>query len=780
MLRASIVRQAIVVAAVGCWWAGAGALPETRLNAGSPSSASARPVGGPQQSAGAAPTIPPSPQRALLNRYCVSCHNERSQAAGLMLDKLDVDHVSAAPETWEKVVVKLRSGAMPPPGVPRPDTVAYASFTSWLETALDDAAAASPNAGRPAVHRLNRAEYTNAIRDLLEVEIDARSLLPVDDSSYGFDNIADVLSVSPTLLDRYLAAAQKISRVAIGDPAVRPFFETYHTSNFASQEDRISDDLPFGSRGGLSIRHHFPVDGEYVLKVSLRRNEDNCCAAVLGLDHRNQLEVRVDGTRVELFSVGGVPIPDDTKADEGLVVRFRVKAGTRQVGVAFVKRTAALTEGVGPERLPMKNHGAHTRANLTITPGVDHITIEGPYDTAGVGDTRSRRRIFVCRPTGGQDDAPCAKTILSTIARRAYRRPVTDQDVRALLGFFQAGRKDGGFEAGIELALRSILVDPEFLFRIDKDPAHVAPGTAYRISDFELASRLSFFLWSSIPDDDLLDAAGRGTLANPVVLEQQVRRMLADTRASALVSNFAGQWLHLRDLRVVKPDAYLFPDFDDSLREGFQRETELFVESQVREDRSVVDLLTANYSFLNNRLARHYQVPGVYGSHFRRVNFDEHSVRGGLLAHGSVLTVTSYPDRTSPTQRGKWLLENVLGLPPPPPPPDVPSLEERGKETKPLAMRERMEQHRTNPICASCHRQMDPLGFALENFDAIGRWRTTADGTTPLDVSGALPDGTRFTGPVELRNLLTSRRQEFVFTVTEKLFTYALGSGLQH
>jgi mono/diheme cytochrome c family protein len=728
-----------------------------------------------------------SPQRALLAQYCVSCHNERLKTAGLMLDKLDPERVGDAPAVWEKVVGKLRSRAMPPAGMPRPDEATFDAFASWLETALDRAAAITPNPGRSAaVHRLNRSEYTHAIRDLLSVEIDSASLLPGDDSGYGFDNIADVLSLSPALLDRYMLAAGKISRLAIGDPSIRPFVQTYRLSPTLLQEDRMSEDLPFGSRGGIAVRHLFPVDGEYLFKIVLQRFYGD---GIRGLGERNQIEVRVDRARIKRFTVGADgprtpwmaianPTPYERTADEDLEVRVPVKAGRRLVAVTFVKKNS-VTEGVLEPRLGVRPFEFTNDKDAEM--GVDSVGISGPYNAKTPGDTSSRRQIFVCYPTGLQDEEPCAKRILYTLARRAYRRPVADNDVETLLGFYRAGRAKGSFEAGIQLALRAVLVDPDFLFRVERDPVNVPARTAYRVSDVELASRLSFFLWASIPDDQLLDLAARGKLKDPTVLEQQVRRMLGDTRSNALTSNFVGQWLHVRNMREVAPDPDAFPTFDENLREAFLNETELFVESQRREDRSVVDLLSANYTFVNERLARHYGIPNIYGNRFRRVTFPENTPRGGLLGHGSILTVTSYAHRTAPTLRGKWVLENLLGAPPPPPPANVPSLEENAKGSgKLLSVRERLEQHRRNPACASCHARMDPLGFALENFDAIGEWRATTEANTTIDASGALPGGVTFEGSAGLRDILLQRRDEFARGMTEKLLTYALGRGLEY
>ncbi len=735
-------------------------------------------------------TASPDP-RALLDQYCVTCHNERLATAGLLLDESDVEHVGAGADTWEKVVRKLRSGAMPPPGRRRPDQPTLDAFVTWLETELDREAAAYPNPGRPADHRLNQFEYGNAVRDLLALEIDAASLLPVDESDHGFDNIAAVLSMSPTLLERYMFAARKISRLAIGDPAMGPVIETFNISRGLRQDERMSEDLPFATRGGTLIRHYFPLDGEYVVKIRLGRNFTN--SQIRAIRTREQIDVLLDGARITRFNIGGECVesedpkcggtgiyrtsPYQLTADDALEVRFSATAGMHSLGVAFVKKSA-LTEGPAPTLLPPR----HTSSTYTAPRmDIDYVRLEGPYNATGPGDTASRRRIFVCQPTGTTESAeePCAKRIMETLARRAYRRPVTESDVETLLRFYRIGRREGTFEQGIQEALARLLVSPHFLFRIERDPANIQADAVYRISDLELASRLSFFLWSSIPDDELLEVAARGALSDPDILDVQVRRMLADRRATALVTNFGGQWLHIRNLKAVDPDARAFPEFDDNLRDAFQRETELFLESQMREDRPLEELLTANYTFVNERLARFYGIRNVYGTHFRRALLNDPR-RAGLLGHGSILTVTSYATRTSPVVRGKYLLDNILGAPPPPPPPNVPPLVETGEGGQPLAsMRERMEQHRANPVCASCHTRMDPLGFALENFNAIGKWRTM-DGTSPIDASGVLPDGTTFAGPTEFRQALLLRRDEFVRTFTEKLLTYALGRAVQY
>ncbi|MGH9784204.1 MAG: DUF1592 domain-containing protein [Terriglobia bacterium] len=720
---------------------------------------------------------PPSPYSAVLERYCIVCHNEQLKTANLILNKVDSGNPSAAAEVWEKVIRKLRTRAMPPAGMPRPDAATYNSFASYLETALDRAAATHPNPGQPVVHRLNRAEYTNAARDLLAIDVNGDALLPPDDSGYGFDNIADVLSVSPMLLERYMAAAWKISRLAVGAPFSRPAVETYDVSRFLKQDDRMSEELPFGSRGGVAVRHFFPLDGEYLIQVRLQRDPGGF--TILGLSRPHQFEIRLDDARLQQFTVGGqekskpglgtVEDEYELTADKEMQVRLAVQAGTRLIGVNFLKETWEPEDVIQPR---LENRAADS-------PAVASVIVTGPYDAQGPGDTPSRRKIFVCRPAGSRQEDPCARKILAALARNAYRRPATERDVEALFRLYKAGRAEGGFEAGIERAVQGVLVAGEFLFRVEHDAPSATPGAAYRISDLELASRLAFFLWSSIPDNELLSLAERGRLRDPATLERQVRRMLADPRSKALVSNFAGQWLFLRNMRLVMPDASEFPEFDDNLRDAFQQETELLFESMLREDRSVMDLLNADYTFLNERLARHYGIPNVYGSHFRRVQLTDEN-RRGLLGQGSILTVTSYANRTAPTIRGKWLLANILGSPPPPPPPDVPSLKEDG-EVKALTMRQRMEQHRRNPVCATCHSRMDPLGFALENFDAVGKWRNTV-GTdnAPIDASGTLPDGTKFDGPAELRKVLLSKREEFVTTATEKLLTYALGRGVEY
>ena len=724
-------------------------------------------------------------QGTLLAQYCITCHNQELNTAGLTLDTMDVANVSGDVEAWEKVVRKLRARVMPPPGRPRPDEQSYDSLVSYLETSLDHASAGKPDPGRvDAFRRLNRTEYRNAIRDLLALEVDVTSLLPGDDVSQGFDNTS-LGGLSPTLLDRYLAAARKISRLAVGAPRPSLVVGDIITVPVGfTQEDHV-DGLPFGTRGGTVLHYTFPLDAEYEFQIRLGRTRSG--ARIAGLTESHELEVTVDGERVKVFTVipdegsgpygGGLNIEE--QADARLNVRAPVKAGAREIGVAFLKRPSALIETT---RQPFERPHAADYGDQRSQPVVYSVAIVGPYAARGAGDTPSRRRIFVCRPAGPADEVSCAKTILSTLARRAYRRPVTDAEVGVLLTFYNQGRAEGEFEAGIEMALRRLIMSPAFLFRIERDPANLAAQAAYRISELELASRLSFFLWSSIPDDELLDAAIQGQLRKPGVLERQVRRMLADERSQALVSNFAGQWLYLRNLPAITPDQRVYPDFDVNLQQAFRRETELFFESIVREERSVLELLTANYTFVNERLAKHYGIPNVYGSRFRRITLGEDRVRGGLLGQGSLLLVTSYPNRTSPVIRGKWILENILGTPPPPPPANVPPLPEAdGIVGKVLSMRERMVQHRRNPVCARCHQVMDPVGLSLEKFDAVGRWRARTGTNHPIiDTSGSLPDGTKFEGAAGLRQALVSRPDLFVTTLAEKLLTYGLGRGVEY
>jgi len=706
-------------------------------------------------------------QKAVLDRYCVTCHNDRLKTADLSLENIDLGHVPAGAPTWEKVVRKLRTGAMPPAGRPRPDKDAYSSMVNWLEGELDRDASAHPNPGRTeSLHRLNRAEFQNAVRDLLALDIDVAALLPADDMSYGFDNMAGVLKITPSLLERYLTAARQISRVAVGNPKLPPTAETFRLKADLFQ-DAGFDELPIGTRGGTAIHYHFPLDGQYKIAVE----------PLGGGADSHELEISVDGARVKVFTLGarrgqGGGQGYDSEG-EALEVRVPVKAGPRVVGVTFVRKTSALVEGV---REPFMV--THAEGDNRSQPAVGAVTITGPFEATGVSDTPSRERIFVCRPATRAAEAGCARQIVSGLARRAYRRPVSDSEIQVLLTFYNDGRAKDGFEGGIEAALRRLLVSPEFLFRVEADPQSVSSGSAYRLSDLELASRLSFFLWSSIPDDQLLDLATNGALRKPGVLEQQVKRMLSDPRAESLSKNFAGQWLYLRTIEGSTPDLYLFPNFSENLRRDFRKETELFFQSILSENRSVLDLITADYTFVNERLARHYGFPNVYGSHFRRVTIADEN-RRGLLGQGSILTVTSLADRTTVVGRGKWILENLLAAPPPPPPPNVPPLGENKGTGKVLSLRERMEQHRANPVCASCHARMDPLGFALENFDATGQWRAQENGKS-VDSSAVLPDGTKFSGPAGLRNMLLSQPDALVTAVTEKLMLYGLGRGLEY
>jgi hypothetical protein len=725
-------------------------------------------LAGPQQESGDVPAASSPSSRTAIEQYCIACHNDSVKTAGLSLAKVNSENPGENPEEWEKVVRKLRARQMPPIGLPRPDEGTYKAVISSIEASLDRAAAAHPNPGRSdTFRRLNRTEYHNAIRDLLAVEADVAALLPNDESSHGFDNIT-VGDLSPTLLDRYIGAAEKISRLAVGRPSRSPGGQTIRTPADLTQEEHI-EGLPVGTRGGVVFPYTFPLNGEYEFTIRLTRdrNED-----IEGLRGPHQIELLVDDKRVELFTVEPPRGENPPAADGHLKIRAQIEAGPHQIGAAFLKKPSLLLE---TERQPYQAHFNYYR-HPRIQPAVYSVSIVGPYEAVGPGDTPSRERIFICRPQQASEEEGCAKRIVETLARRAYRRPVNDDDIARPLEFYREARAKQGFEAGIEMALRSVLVSPEFLFRVEKDPAGLASNTAYRVSDLELASRLSFFLWSSIPDDELLDTAIRGELRKPAVVEKQVRRMLADERAHSLVTNFAEQWLYLRNLDSITPDMRLFPDFDDNLRRAFRQETELFFESIVREDRSVLDLLRADYTFVNERLAKHYGIPNVYGSRFRRITLDKNSHRGGLLRQGSILTVTSYATRTSPVIRGKWVLENLVGSPPPPPPVAPPALEKTiGKG---LSVRERLAQHRADPACASCHRIMDPVGFSLENYDAVGRWRSSEEGK-PVDASGGFPDGSEFEGVAGLEQALLRRPELFTGVMTEKLLTYALGRGVE-
>jgi len=731
----------------------------------------------------------PTDARTVLNTYCVGCHNTRTRTGNLALDEADADHIGAAPDLWERVARKLRTREMPPAGVRHPDEDTYHMLIASIEGALDAEADAKPRPGRVPVHRLNRTEYTNAIRDLLALDIDGRQLIADEPDGHGFDNAASVLTASPVLIESYLSAAATVSRLAVGRSAAA-VVDTFKIPTATVQDDRSDERQPFGSRGGVSVRYQFPVDGTYTIKVVLKRQ---LYRYLIGMGEAHQIDLRLDGALLKRFTIGGegrgMTAPESFAgntqgdpgwevymhtADDGLEVRLPVKAGARDVSVSFLRQHV---EPEGVFQPPQRGFARTTNEQYFGEPAVDSLVVGGPYDASKAHDSPSRRRIFACRPATRAAEEPCARRILSALAGRAYRRPATGAEVQTLLTFYRAGRKDGDFDLGIERGLRRLLSAPAFLFRVERESSAAVAGKPYPIGPIDLASRLSFFLWSSIPDDELLDAAIGGTLTTPAVLERQVARMLRDERSRALADNFAFQWLQLGRLSGVVPDVDEFPDFDENLREAMQQETRLFVASQIRENRSVIDLVGANYSFLNERLARHYHVPNVYGSRFRRVEFAD-GVRGGLLGQASILTATSYPNRTSPVLRGRWLLETLLGSPPPPPPPDVPLLKENGTDGERHTVRERLEAHRKNPSCAICHVRMDPLGFSLENFDALGQWRATSDGA-PVDASAALPDGSRFDGVVGLRTLLVAHRDDFVRTFTERLLSYAIGRGIE-
>jgi mono/diheme cytochrome c family protein len=719
----------------------------------------------------------PSTLPALVDEYCLECHDNDKQRAGLSLEGRAIKDVARHPEVWEKVLRKLRARQMPPASKPRPSDRAYDALVAELEATLDRAALAKPNPGRTAaIRRLTRTEYQNAIRDLLDLHVDVATLLPQDESSYGFDNVT-VGDLSPTLLDRYVSAASRISRIAVGRPERSPGGETIRTRPDLTQEDHI-DGLPIGTRGGALIPYTFPMDGEYEIAIRLTRDRDEL---VEGLSEPHEIELLIDRERVRLFTVtppqaaaaNGGP-STHAAVDRHLTARLPIAAGPHAIGVTFLKKPSLLLEGARQPYRARFNSYRHPR----VQPAVYSVSIVGPHSPAGGGNTPSRRRIFVSTPANAADEDRAARQILTSLMRRAYRRPVAEADLRGPLALYGETRASEGFEAGIEMALSAVLVSPEFLFRVEREPAGLAPGTPYRITDLELASRLSFFLWSSVPDDELLDVAAAGKLKDPAILERQVKRMLADDRAKALVTNFAAQWLHLRSLDAITPDMRLFPDFDDNLRQAFRQETLLFFESILREDRSVLDLIRSDYTFVNERLARHYGIPNVYGSRFRRVALGADRERGGLLRQASILTVTSYATRTSPVVRGKWILDNLLGLPPPPPPADVPALKDNTVDGS-LAVRSRLAEHRKNPTCAACHNLMDPVGLSLEKFDAVGR-RRSAEAGIPIDASGGLPDGSRFTDVDGLEQALLKRPEVFAGTVTEKLLTYALGRGVEH
>jgi mono/diheme cytochrome c family protein len=720
----------------------------------------------------AAPAVSPdSTYRRTVDRYCVTCHNQKLKTAGVILDATDVGNPGAGAEVWEKVVRKLRTGTMPPPNMPQPSADERGALVSWLETSLDRAAAARPNPGRTeTLRRLNRTEYQNAIRDLLLLDVDAAALLPPDESGHGFDNVT-VGDLPPALVDRYISAAQKISRLAAGGAEGPLQSDIIRVAPDLTQEQHAAG-LPIGTRGGVSIKYTFAKDGEYDIQYYLARGYSGDIDGLRGSE-RHEIRLLLDRQSIGTMAVQRPPDGDDSLLDRNLKIRVPVTAGPHELAVTFLRNSSSLLETA---RQPLQAH-FNERRHPRMTPAISQVSITGPYAAKGAGDTPSRRRIFVCRPAEPSQEDACARQILSTLMRRAFRRPVVEADLARPLAFYRDG-KSGGFDAGIERAVSAVLFNPEFLLRVEADPDGVKAGIPYRVSDLELASRLSFFLWSSIPDDALLDAAIRGELRRPEVLEQQARRMLADPRSYNLASNFAGQWLRLRNLEAVSPNVRQYPDFDDNLRQAFRQETELFFDSVLREDRSVLDLLRADYTFLNERLARHYGISGVYGSRFRRVTVTPESRRGGLLRHGSILSVTSYANRTSPVLRGVWVLSNLFGAPPPPPLPNVPALD--GVVPANLPIRERLAAHRKDPVCASCHRTIDPVGFALENFDAVGRWRDHDGDNGSIDAAGGLPGAATLSGVAGLEEGLLRRPELFAGTVTEKLLTFALGRGVEY
>lgn len=732
-----------------------------------------------QTAAKQAKAAPADAHRQLVNTYCLGCHSARVRSGNLALEGLSLDNVAQNADVWEKVIRKLHGGQMPPQGMPRPQAAAVESFTQYLEASLDRAVVASSDPGRAPIHRLNRNEYANAIRDLLGVVIDPAEYLPPDDESDGFDNIADALRVSPTLLDQYLVASRKIAALAVGDMEITPVSRIVQVPPDLSQQDHI-EGLPLGTRGGVVIEHNFPLDADYDFSVFLVQN---IVGYVTGLEYAHELEISIDGERVFLSPVGGeednlmsdqnLGVAKDT-LDARLKARVPVKAGRRKVAVAFLRRNSAPSDE--PLQPFTRNHDLQDMNGLPL---IDYVQITGPFGATGSGDTVSRSKVFTCRPKTAAAEATCARQILSSIAKRAYRRPVNDEDLASLMSLYEAGRQSGGFEKGVQNALRLVLANPKFLFRSEPDPKGAAPGTVYRLGDLELASRLSFFLWSSLPDDELINVAAQGRLKNAAVLEQQVKRMLQDSKADAMVSNFAGQWLLLRNLQSQTRDPNVFPNFDDNLRQAFRKETELLFANVMRQDRPVMELVTADYTFVNERLAKHYGIPGIYGTHYRRVQIPDPN-RRGILGHGSFLTVTSESNRTSPVKRGKYILETILGTPPPAPPPNVPALQENDESGKnATTLRARLALHREAATCATCHSVMDPLGLALENFDAVGRWRTKEPGGA-IDTAGQLADGTVVSGPTELREALLKRPEQFVGAMTEKLLIYALGRPLEH
>jgi hypothetical protein len=713
-----------------------------------------------------------APAASLPDQYCAGCHNAKLKSGGLNLAAVDPAHPERDAAQWEKVIVKLRAGMMPPAGAPRPSKAAIDAFAASLENAIDKSAALKPNPGHPALHRLNRTEYGNSVHDLLGLTIDPAQYLPADDMSHGFDNMAEVLNISPTLMEGYIRAAGKISRLAIGDPGMSPIVETYRVPATFSQTHHV-EGTPAGTRGGIVIHHNFPADGEYSFRLTLYFTTNTLLFGTY--QKGEQIDVRVNGERVALLDVNPrMKVDDDLRTPP-----FKIKAGPQTITASFIQRASGpVDDFVMPYEQSLEDLFAGQIQGLTALPHLRDLGIDGPYHVTGVSDTPTRSRIFLCRPANAAEELPCARRILTALGRSAWRRPLTETDTEDLLSTWQTGRNRGGFEAGIRLALQLLLADPRFVFRFEQTPANAAPGTNYRVTDLELASRLSYFLWSSAPDNELLTLAAANKLKDRDTLEKQVKRMLADPRSEALAQNFAGQWLYLRNLRDAQPDVFTYPNFDDNLLQSMRRETELFFDSIVREDRNVLDLLQASYTFVDERLARHYGIPNIAGNRFRRVTLTDPN-RFGLLGQGSILTVTSFATRTSPVVRGKWIMENILGAPPPPPPANVPRLKEDNVSAKPLPVRLRLEEHRKNPACASCHTMMDPIGFALENFDGTGAWRIHDSGAD-IDASGKLVDGTRVDGPVSLRQALVAHSDSFIRTFTEKLLTYALGRGIEY
>jgi len=778
------IASSLAVFAIGSVASGAGPATPGQTRDGSPAPSAGI------QAPGSAPAAPATPQAAVVGRYCIGCHNNRTKNGNLSLAAVDLNDVAASPEVWERVIRKVGAGMMPPAGMPRPDEATLNGLLTSLSGELDRAFDKNPNPGRTETfHRLNRTEYTNAVRDLLEVDIAAADFLPADDASYGFDNMAGVLRLSQSLMERYLAAAKTIARLAVGSPLPTPDGATYRVAPDVQQHDRVPG-LPFGTRGGTMARHLFPQNGDYEFKIEV--------AGVASLRATQKLELTIDGEQRKVFDFA----PASQRGTDGmyevdgkLAVTLPVTAGPHDVGVAFYRKPPDLVEQVR-EPFPNPRISGNDGGPGGSMPVVSSVSVNGPYDPKGPGDTPSRRRIFVCKPSAAAQEAACAKNILEKLARRGYRGNGTAADITTLMSFYNSTRKEGGtFDAGIESAIRRLLVDPNFLFRVESEPTAPAatgsgvtaravqaegPHPVYRVTDVELASRLSFFLWSSIPDDELLNVARQGRLKEPAVLEQQVRRMLADRRSEALTKNFAGQWLLVRNIATVRPGDPFSLAFDETLREAMSRESELFFDSVIRENRPVTELITARYTFLNERLAAHYDITGVQGNQFRKIELPADSPRGGILGQAAVLTVTSHAIRTSPVLRGKWILNNILGSPPPDPPPNVPALPEAKTQAKMQTMRQRMAAHRANPVCATCHNMIDPAGYALESFDAIGRFRTVDESFNPIDASGQLPDGSKFSGVGELKQVLVSRPERLTKTVAEKMLTYALGRGLEY